>query len=409
MVQHVGDFPLLRFAIVTLAPAICLIVAALSGGIWPWIAVIYLTGFIFVMDRLLPTDTGNIDPGSEFPATDPLLIALATLHVVIAMLCIVAVAPSPALSFGQKALIAIGAGLFFGQISHPAAHELIHRKKRWLHNLGRVIYTSLLVGHHASAHLRVHHVHVGREDDPNSPRPGEGFYRYVLRASQQSFLAGFSAETRLRGGRVTISHPYVLYVGGGLGLAAVSAWVAGAPGLLMLLFLSLYAQLQILMSDYVQHYGLQRQLLPDGAPEPVGPQHSWNAPHWFSASLMLNAPRHSDHHVSPARPYPALQLDPEKMPMLPYPVPLMAGLALFPRLWRKIMDPRCGQWRARPWTTRPDVTAADISPEVLAAAKSGGIPGTPLPQSDHEVDVDTPIRQPANAGGKPKRNERGGV
>lgn len=398
-----------RFSIATLAPAVLLLLAGVYGGVWPWLAVLYLTLFLFLMDRLLPEACENDDPGSEFPAANPLLVALAVSHFVILILCVVLVAPSPDLSITRKALIAVGAGLFFGQISHPAAHELIHRKRRWLHNLGRAIYTSLLVGHHSSAHLRVHHVHVGRDADPNSPRPGEGFYRYALRASGQSFLAGLRAETRMRRGHFGLSHPYTLYVSGSLVLLTLAGLTAGWSGLIMLTFLGVYAQVQILMSDYVQHYGLQRQLLPDGQPEPVGPQHSWNAPHWFSSSLMLNAPRHSDHHVSPSRAYPVLQLEPDQMPMLPYPLPVMAGLALFPQHWRKIMDRRCAAWRARPWTTRPETTARDIPPAVLAAAKSGGIPGAHLPNSDHEIDVGDPVRQPAVSSERPKRDERGRI
>jgi len=76
----------------------------------------------------------------------------------------------------------------------------------------------------------------------------------------------------------------------------------------------------------------------------MGVRHSWNAPHWFSSALMLNAPRHSDHHTHPARVYPALRLT-EDMPVLPRSLPAMATLALFPRLWRRVMDPRVADWQ----------------------------------------------------------------
>jgi alkane 1-monooxygenase len=94
-----------------------------------------------------------------------------------------------------------------------------------------------------------------------------------------------------------------------------------------------------MLSDYVQHYGLSRRIMADGKPEPVGSRHSWNAPHLMSSALMLNAPRHSDHHANPARPFPALRLE-DNMPMLPRSLPVMACVALFPRLWRRVMDPR---------------------------------------------------------------------
>jgi len=95
----------------------------------------------------------------------------------------------------------------------------------------------------------------------------------------------------------------------------------------------------VLIWDYGQDYGLRRRIGPDGKPEPVGPQHSWNAVGWYSSAMMLNAPRHSDHHAHPSRPYPRLTL-PEGAPILPAPLPAMAMLALIPPLWRKVMDPR---------------------------------------------------------------------
>lgn len=335
------------FTLATLTPAALIALAVWLGGVWPWLAVGYLTVLIFALDRLIAVEARNADPEAEFPAADTLLVALGLLHFALMALALWAVAGPSGVTGTEAALTAIATGLVFGQISHPVAHELIHRNARAKRLLGRLIYTSLMVGHHASAHLRVHHLHVGTDADPNSARPGEGFYRYALRATVQSFRAGLRAENRLRAGQAHSlwRHPYTLYIAGGLTmLGAVTLW-GGLPGLAAFVFIALYAQMQILMSDYVQHYGLRRRTLPNGRTEPVGPQHSWNTPHWFSSALMLNAPRHSDHHVTPARAYPALQLDPAVMPVLPYPLPFMAGLALFPPLWRKVMRRRLLHWQ----------------------------------------------------------------
>ena len=61
---------------------------------------------------------------------------------------------------------------------------------------------------------------------------------------------------------------------------------------------------------------------------------------------MLNAPRHSDHHANPLRPFPALRLPPEaEAPRLPWPLPLACALALMPRLWRRAIRPHLARWR----------------------------------------------------------------
>ena len=142
-----------------------------------------------------------------------------------------------------------------------------------------------------------------------------------------------------------LSHPYIAYICGGLLCLCLAFALGGLGGLAFYLGLCAYAQLQLLLSDYVQHYGLRRRILPSGKPEPVGPQHSWNAPQWYSSAMMLNAPRHSDHHLHPGRAFPALTYDAQSMPTLPRSLPVMAVLALVPPLWRRLMDPRLARWQ----------------------------------------------------------------
>ena len=140
--------------------------------------------------------------------------------------------------------------------------------------------------------------------------------------------------------------PYVFYVLGAAASLCAAYALAGRDGVLGLVLVSAYAQVQLMLSDYVQHYGLQRRTLPDGRVEPTGPAHSWNAPHWYSSAMMLNAPRHSAHHARPATAFPQLDLDDRTMPMLPHSLPVMAVLALVPPLWRKVMDKRVDRWSA---------------------------------------------------------------
>jgi len=132
--------------------------------------------------------------------------------------------------------------------------------------------------------------------------------------------------------------------GGALACVVAAFSVGGGVMVLAYIGLCAYAQSQLLMSDYVQHYGLTRARDANGKHVPVAAQHSWNSPHWFSSAMLLNATRHSDHHAHPTRHYPALTI-PDQAPMLPRPLPLMASIALVPPLWRKIMDPRVDRWR----------------------------------------------------------------
>ncbi|WP_324752682.1 alkane 1-monooxygenase [Roseovarius sp. Pro17] len=339
---------MILFTCATLAPIAMILLSAAVGGLWPIATLLYMTVLTFALDRMIAAAPAEVDSSAEFPGAPRLLAVLGAVHFVVLTVAVWAVAGQSGLGGGQRICLGIAAGMVFGQIAHPVAHELIHKRARTLRIMGRAVYTSLLVGHHASAHLLVHHVHVGSSGDPNSAAKGIGFYRFAMRAGWGGFVAGLRAETAMlrRARRPVWRHPYVLYVLGGIACILLAAALAGLWGVAAYIAMCLYAQMQILMSDYVQHYGLRRRTLPSGGLEPVGPAHSWNAPHRFSSALTLNAPRHSDHHIAPATPYPALRLTRGDMPCLPYPLPMMAALSLAPSLWRRVMDRRVDRWTA---------------------------------------------------------------
>ncbi len=185
---------------------------------------------------------------------------------------------------------------------------------------------------------------------------GRGFYRFALTASIAEFRAGWQAETRRRATLPRGVHPYMVYLAGAGFSVLLAASLGGGFAVVALLVISVHAQMQLLLSDYVQHYGLERKTGPDGRLEPMGPQHAWNAPHPYSGAMMVNAPRHSDHHMHPGRAFPHLQHTPDSMPTLPHALPVMGAIALVPPLWRRMMDPRCRDWmdgRADPH--RPDM------------------------------------------------------
>ena len=331
------------YVIASLTPAALLAAACILGGIWPVLAVLSMTVVVFFLDKL-----GRVIPVQEADGRW-LSYTLAAAHFVLLLLGVWSLGAAPYLSGWDKLLIFFGLGLFFGQISNSNAHELIHARGRLPRRIGAAVYISLLHGHHVSAHLRVHHVYAATDDDPNSARAGEGFYAYAARVFKQEFGAGLLAETahraRASSDLKTLSHPYLSYVSGGALTLAISFVIAGFTGVIALLAIAAYAQLQLLLSDYVQHYGLRRCTRQDGRTEPVGPQHSWNAPAWYSSAMMLNAPRHSDHHLRPARAFPQLEITPETMPVLPHSLPVMAVVALVPPLWRRVMDHRVAKWQ----------------------------------------------------------------
>lgn len=338
-----------RYAVFTLIPAVLLVAGALGSVLATVASILYMTVFAFAADEL-----GRPPP---YPAgrdivTDilPLLIGLA--HVPMLGMALFAIANSASAPIAATHFL--GFGWFFGTIGMANAHELIHRSPRLARGLGKWVLISMLFGHHASAHVLVHHVHVATPRDPNSAPRGRSLYRFFISAWIGSFIAGFRAESAriARGGaqgrgapgRIT-GHPYAIYC---LGAAATLAWVAvlfGAGMLLPFMALAVFSHGQLIVSDYVQHYGLRRRKLANGRFEPAADRHSWNAPFWFTATLTMNAASHSDHHANPGRSFTELRPRIEgQAPVLPHSIPFMALIALIPPWWFAVMNPRLDAW-----------------------------------------------------------------
>ena len=337
---------MIRFATLSLAPAVLIALGIVIGGWSAAAALVFITLIIGLIDRLAPRVAPHVPDAQEFPVADRLSIALALTHLALLPLVVWAMAHAD-LSLAAKLALGLATGLWFGQVSNANAHELIHRGDKRLFRLGALVYVSMLFGHHTSAHRFVHHRHVATLQDPNTAFEGETYWGFFPRAWGGSFKAGWQIETALRSCRPAKGpHPYVWYIGGGLAFVVGMGMAFGVIGALCYLLLCIYAQAMLMLSDYVQHYGLERKTLPNGTPEPVGPAHSWNAPDYGSSAMMLNAPLHSDHHAHPSRPYPALQM-PEDAPRLPFSLPIMGAIAMVPPLWFRLMDKRLARLRAR--------------------------------------------------------------
>ena len=91
--------------------------------------------------------------------------------------------------------------------------------------------------------------------------------------------------------------------------------------------------------NYLEHYGLLRQRTASGRYEKVEPVHSWNSDRLSTNVFLYQLQRHSDHHSYPNRRYQVLRSF-DEAPQLPGGYATMIVVALFPPLWRRVMDQR---------------------------------------------------------------------
>ncbi|TFL18645.1 alkane 1-monooxygenase [Jannaschia formosa] len=341
--------PILGF-VAALGLSVALLVAgALADGWWDFASFLWMGWVVAAMDHFMQRET----PGPTEWQAKALTVGLALIHFPLLGLAVWALAQGGPILNWLAYLVA--SGLFFGQIMNSNAHEMIHARGRIRRILGKWIYVTLLFGHHTSSHPLLHHVHVATPNDPNTARLGESWWRFVFRAGHHSFWKGLAAEKRRQ--RTAGRHPwhwrnpYWVYVGGGGACLVASYATLGLAGLGAYYAICVLVHSQLLMTDYVLHYGMRRRKIGDKY-EPVTARHSWNTPHVMTNLLTLHAPRHSDHHANPSRGFEALRLS-DDQPMLPYSLPVMVTLALWPAYWRKMMDPRVRALRQEDAPAKP--------------------------------------------------------
>ncbi|HUS23907.1 MAG TPA: alkane 1-monooxygenase [Candidatus Binatia bacterium] len=223
------------------------------------------------------------------------------------------------------------------------AHELGHKTdpvERWL---AKIALAPVAYGHFYVEHNRGHHVRVATPEDPASARYGETFWQFLPRTVFGSLASAWRIE-KARLARA--GHGPWHWRNDNLQAWSLTVLLYGALsfalGWKVLPFLAIQAVygFSLLESvNYLEHYGLARQKLPDGRYERCEPRHSWNSNHTVTNLFLYHLQRHSDHHANPTRSYQALRHF-DDSPQLPSGYASMVLLSYFPPLWFRVMDPR---------------------------------------------------------------------
>ena len=127
------------FACATLVHVALLVLASFVGGSFIWLALFYITLFTAALDKFLPFVLPQMPEGTEFPTGANLSVLLGGLHFALLTLGVVSLSWFEH-DLLEKLVLFTSFALFFGQVSHPNAHELIHRKERYARRLGRSVF-----------------------------------------------------------------------------------------------------------------------------------------------------------------------------------------------------------------------------------------------------------------------------
>jgi alkane 1-monooxygenase len=244
--------------------------------------------------------------------------------------------------------VILSLGAIGGILSINPSHELIHRNSKFERNVGGVLLAATCYGAFKIEHVRGHHLNVATDKDTASARRGQNVFAFTVRSMMATMLHAHHLEAkRLERKGVKpwslsglIENELLFLNGASIVLGAVFWLIAGWLGLIMFVGAALGAIFQLEVINFIEHYGLERQIDPKtGRPETVQPVHSWNTSTAVGNVFLFNLQRHSDHHAHAGKDY--LHLDNcEDAPQLPYGYGAMYLLACVPPLWRKIMHPR---------------------------------------------------------------------
>ena len=358
---------MLGFTVMLLPLAGVQLAQATGWSIFYWFAPLFIYTAIPALDLLIGTDPSN-PPESAVATLESDRYYRAIVYIAVAVEYVIWIWAFMLLAQGslngfEQLGLAISAGGIAG-VSINTAHELGHKTDKVERWLAKIALAPVAYGHFFVEHNRGHHVRVATPEDPASARFGETFWEFFPRTVIGSVKSAWDIEKKrlARSGKgpwtwendtlQAWAMTVVLY-------GAMVAWL----GWIVLPFLvvqAIYGFSLLESVNYLEHYGLCRQKLPDGRYERCQPHHSWNSNHVVTNLFLYQLQRHSDHHAYPTRSYQSLRHF-DGTPQLPSGYASMILLAYVPPLWFRLMDPKVVAHY------QGDMTKANIKPSIRDA------------------------------------------
>ncbi len=314
------------------------------GGLWSLGAIVYSFLIVPIADAILPSSFNNLSEIEEKKAKkDPfyntLIYLIVPLHYATLFYTLYLFKYniySPIEYLGLISSIGIGCGIFGINV----AHELGHRNTWHEKLMSKMLLLSSLYMHFFIEHNRGHHLRVSTPEDPASARKGENVYQFWLRSVYGSYISAWNLENkRLKGlkkSTMSMANEMIQFSIIQVAFLTLLFLTFGFIPLLCFIAAAIIGILLLETVNYIEHYGLQRNMTELGIYEKTKPKHSWNSNHAMGRILLFELTRHSDHHYIPNRPYQILR-NFDDIPQLPTGYPGMMVLALFPPLWFKVM------------------------------------------------------------------------
>lgn len=320
-----------------------------------WIPLIYAWAVIPLLELFIKADESNLSEAEEILAKkdrsyDVLLYLVVLLQYGL-LINFLFVMSHDVMSWWDIAGRVWVMGLACGVFGINVGHELGHRVNIFEQTLAKLLLLTSQYMHFFVEHNKGHHKNVATPADPSSARYGEWVYFFYYRSIVFSYFSAWhiaNAEVKKKNRPVfSLYNEMVLFSLIQLVFLAAILYFFGLFTFICYLFAAGIGILLLETVNYIEHYGLQRQVTTEGKYERAMPAHSWNSNHIIGRLVLFELSRHSDHHYMASRKYQLLRHHDES-PQMPTGYPGMMILALIPPAWFLVMNKKIDKIKAAP-------------------------------------------------------------
>lgn len=317
------------------------------GGLLSYAGVVFAFGILPILELLIPTDEKNYTEAQiENKLKNRFFDILLYLNVLIVyglLFFVLQKITTTKLSITEIIGTILSLGVVLGSNGINVAHELGHREKLYERILGKLLLIPSHYTHFFIEHNHGHHLHVSTPEDPSTAKYNQSLYTFWIQTVFGTYRKAWQIQKKLNQlekrsffslkndmlwfSLIQISYlVFIYFFYGSIGF--VVALLAGIVGFLLLETI-----------NYIEHYGLKRNLLSSGRYERVSEKHSWNSNHILGRIMLYELTRHSDHHYKSQKKYQILEYH-DASPQMPFGYPTSMVLSLFPPLWFAVMNKR---------------------------------------------------------------------
>ncbi len=234
----------------------------------------------------------------------------------------------------------VSMGLLCSIFGINVAHELGHRNSAFEKTIAKSLLLSSLYMHFYIEHNKGHHRMVGTPNDPSTAKINQTVYRFYLQTFIGTYLHAWKiaieeAEKKQRIWPKILNQMALFQLNQFLFLSLIT-YLFGWFVMACFLCAAIFGSTMLETVNYIEHYGLSRNLVREGVYERVKSKHSWNSNHVVGRLLLFELSRHSDHHYLASKKYQLLR-NLDDAPQMPTGYPGMILLSFIPPLWFKVM------------------------------------------------------------------------